>query len=117
MDLVHNGRLKIAALLIHNAFVFFLLAAVLAFFFYLAGTAQDFAESTQLFLLKIVWTASLFLFLFAIFSIICDLGASVLNKGAARFKMIVIYAFCGFMALTFVFLSGALIIFAKGNML
>jgi hypothetical protein len=108
-------RVKFASMLIGNALIFFFIAALLALCFYLAGTVREFAESTQILLLKILLGSSTALLLLAALWITLALGISLQRGELARPKKIVLCAFCCVLSLALVFLSGSILVLSGGN--
>jgi hypothetical protein len=108
-------RLKFASMLAGDALIFFFIAALLALFFYLAGTVREFAESTQILLLKIMFGASIGFLLFAALWIALTISISILRRELARPKKIVLCALCCILSLALVFLSGAILVLTGGN--
>ena len=74
---VKSSRLskeKFLYLLVNRLAIFFFLMCFLSLFLYVAGTIQDFTDSTQLFLLNLYFILGLFLIIASVSGLLLDLN-------------------------------------------
>jgi hypothetical protein len=92
-----------------------LIASLLAFAFYLAGTKHDFAENTQLFILKIMFVSALSLFIMNVASITLSVIVSIINKNPFSLLLLIMYIVFAALAAALAVFSGAVLVLAGGN--
>ena len=82
MDISHFSREKLLPILVNRTVIFFFLMCLLALFLYLAGTFQEFIDTTQITLLKVYSTLGIFLTATSISGLIIGLGRMITTKKA-----------------------------------
>ncbi len=63
--------------IIHKSFLLFFLFQILVFFFFIMGNFQNFADSTQVLLLKIQKVSGVLFILFTLYNIAMQIGAGI----------------------------------------
>jgi hypothetical protein len=111
----NKGRLTFTSSLINNISSFFLIAALLAFAFYLAGTKHDFTENTQLLMLKIIFASAVFVFIINAVSVILDVISAAVNKKPLALLLIILYIILAVLAAALAIFSGAVLVLSGGN--
>jgi len=74
MKFTRVSKEKFLYLLVNRLAIFFFLMCVLTLFLYIAGTIQDFTDSTQLFLLNLCFILGLFLVISSVSGMLLDLN-------------------------------------------
>ena len=72
VKLTRLSREKLLYLLVNRLAIFFFLMCVLTLFLYVAGTVQDFIDTTQLFLLNLYFILGIFLIATSISGMVLD---------------------------------------------
>ena len=80
MDSSRFSREKLLPILVNRATIFFLLMCLLALFLYLAGTFQEFIDSTQITLLKVYSVFGIFLTASSVSGVVISLGRMIMTK-------------------------------------
>ncbi|MDR2480823.1 MAG: hypothetical protein LBD07_00825 [Spirochaetaceae bacterium] len=106
---------RITHILIGNAFIFFLITALLTVFLYGIGNFQNFTETTMLLLLKFLYWNGIVLFIFATLSTLFTLGNFLAHRKLKYLSFIVIYGVFAALGLIFMLFSGVIISLMKGN--
>ena len=80
MNFSLSAREKLLPILINRTVLFFFFMSLLTLFFYLAGTAQGFIDSTQFLLLRVYTILGIFLAFTSASGVILDLGRLIKTK-------------------------------------
>jgi hypothetical protein len=110
-----RDRLEEASTIIRYAALFFLVAALTVFSFYLAGNVRDFAEGTQLALLRAMLALSVILLILSGLSIVSAVGVSLLNGKRTHLRRMLVHALFCVVSLALSCVSGAILVLAGGN--
>ncbi|MDR2468657.1 MAG: hypothetical protein LBD22_06835 [Spirochaetaceae bacterium] len=110
-----GGKLRIARILIGNAFVFFLASALLITALYIAGNYHFLRDATAFFLLRLLYWNGIILFVFAILSMLLTTVVFVLHHEFKLLSFLVIYAAFAVSGLILTLFSGSVLVLAGGN--
>ena len=103
-----NQNEKLLPILVSRAVIFFLLMSLLTLLLYIAGTVQEFTDSTQLFLLRLYAVLGFFLFTVSICGTVLDLQRLFRTKKvryffrAAGYMFLVVFGFVTILAVIFI---------------
>lgn len=98
LDFFRSSKEKLLPILINRTTIFFFVMCLFTLFLYVAGTVQEFTDSTQLSLLRIYTVLGIFLTAAAASGIILDLGRFIKTKKgryvlrAGGYALLVIFA-------------------------
>lgn len=105
------------ALLVQRAVLFLLILCAFSLFLYAAGTAQDFLESSQLFLLRLAYLSALLLGISALYGLALSLFFARRRRKLVILGGVLVYAALVLLAALVIFLTGGILVAVVGNSL
>ena len=115
MGTSHFSREKLLPILVNRTVIFFFLVCLLTMFLYLAGTFQEFIDSTQISLLKTYSILGIFLTATSAFGVILDISRLIKTKKAGFFLRAGGYLFLMLFGTVTVLAAIAIITISGGN--
>ena len=115
MNLTRYRKERILPILINRTVIFFFLMCLLTLFLYVAGTAQGFIDSTQIFLLRLYVVLGFFLTTASIFGVFLDLGRFIKRKKPRYIFRAGAYLFMVFFGIVTVIAALFIIVLSEGN--
>ena len=115
MNFSPSVREKLLPILINRTVLFFFFMSLLTLFFYLAGTAQGFIDSTQFLLLRLNTIFGIFLAFTSVSGLILDLGRLIRTKRIRYLLRAGGYAFLVIFGIATVIIVSAIVAISGGD--
>ena len=115
MDFSRFSREKLLPILVNRTVIFFFLMCLLTLFLYLAGTFQEFIDSTQINLLKVYSVLGILLTSTSAFGVILDISRMIGTKKAGYLLRAGGYLVLALFGVITVLIAIAIIAISRGN--